>query len=387
MHLFPVFLLVMNALALLALRGALPVLRTRAFVAGYVVATLLSVFPWAALAFGGWDALEMYGAATSLVWSISIAWNVSVTLLVFSWPVWRLLVAAASRGAAHLQPDEDRRRVLRRAGLLVPMGGLAFGTSGVAAAGFRPFVRRLTLQWPDLPEGLDGFKVGQFSDVHVGPFVSPAQVAAGIQALNDEKVDVVVMTGDLHDDNAFMPAINEAFRLVTAPHGLIGILGNHEYYAGVREYLDHVRQGPMRLLVDDAMVLERNGARLHLSGVDYPFQGLDGPAEAASRSVAKALQSAQPGDFKLCLAHHPTCWDEARRHGVHLTLSGHTHGGQVAVGGRSVFRDVFKYMLGLYEDGPQRLFVTGGLGHWFPFRLGCPPEVVVIELKRGTTSA
>jgi predicted MPP superfamily phosphohydrolase len=380
-----IFNSIINLIVFLMFRETMPWARRRWFTVAFWSAALLAVVPWALLAALGWRALDDgLGPLTGAAWMVSIVWQVAIVAAAMAWPVWRTLVAFIRRhDRAAQRVNPQRRALLGRLGALVPTGALMVSAVGVAAASFTPFVRRLTLYFSDLHPDLDGFRIGQFSDVHAGPFVSAAHVNAAIAALNAERVDLTVMTGDLLDDTSMMPALNRAFSTCTARHGLIGVLGNHEYYAGLETYLSHARKGPMRLLIDESIRLHHGAARIHVAGVDYPFRGMDGPAAAAAASMSLAMAGAQPGDFKLCLAHHPTCWEEARKHGAHLTLSGHTHGGQVALGGTSLFAKMFKYILGLYEVGPHRLYVTAGLGHWFPFRLGCPAEVVVVELRQG----
>jgi len=377
---FATFFLLLHGMGFVMLRHGVAGARHRTFTVGYWVAAALALAPWLTLGLWSWDAVDRVPA---WIWNTSIAWTVSVTVLVTGWPVWRPLLGLLERAAARPGVDEARRELLKKLGWLVPSGALGLGSVGVVAAGLRPKVTTLTLHWPDLPEGLHGFKIGHFSDVHVGPFISPATAQAAVEALNEAKVDVQVMTGDLLDDVEFVPALNRVFTGVKAQHGLLGILGNHEHWVGIPQYMEGISKGPMKMLVNEGHVITHNGARLHVSGIDYPFRGMDGPAAVTDRFLDKALAGVQDGDFKLCLAHHPTCWDSAKTRGVHLTLSGHTHGGQVALGGKSVFAALYRYILGFYQDGPAKLFVTAGLGHWFPFRFGCPAEVVVVTLQRG----
>ncbi|MBI5494748.1 MAG: metallophosphoesterase [Deltaproteobacteria bacterium] len=380
MFAFPLFWTAVTFIAWFLMRRSLPAARTRSFTVVCGVAAGVSLVPWAAVMALGWDAFDRVPPWS---WSAAIAVNLGMLFVIVGWPVWGTAAVLWERRQRAREPDPARRALLARAGALVPGASFAVSSGGVAAATLEPVVNRVVMHWPDLPPALEGFRIGQLTDVHVGPFVGPEHVVAAVTALNRENVDLVVMTGDLVDDVSLMPGVNAAFAGVRARHGIMGVLGNHEHYAGLREYRDYVRQGPMRLLVDEGTTVEHGGARIHVGGVDYPFRRMDGPPEAARASMVKAMAGAEGADFRLCLAHHPTCWDEARRHGAHLTLAGHTHGGQVAVGGRSIFAGAFRYILGRYEQGASRLYVSSGTGHWFPFRLGCPAEVVVVELRRG----
>lgn len=379
MLLFSLVCIALNLAAYAAVRRVVPAARTRSFTVTVATLGALAWLPWGAFWALGWSALE---TVPQWAWLASLAWEVgTITLCIGSlgWmPVSAFLHARSQKPGI----DPARRALLTQASMVVPAVTWGTGVAGVANAQRGPVVRNLVLAWPDLPPALHGFRVGQFSDVHVGPFVMPNQVALAVDALNDAGCHLQVMTGDLHDDNALIPDVLVAMKRCRAPYGLTGILGNHEYYAGLQAYLRMVKDGPMRMLIDQHQIITHNGARLYIAGVDYPFGAWGRASVSVHTSMRQALKGRQPGDFTLCLAHHPICFDSARQHGVHLTLSGHTHGGQVVGLGRTLFAPLFKYMLGTYTEGTSQLHVTSGLGHWFPYRLGLPPEVVVVELQR-----
>ena len=147
------------------------------------------------------------------------------------------------------------------------------------------------------------------------------------------------------------------------------------------------------VLVGGGVVLERNGARLWLAGADDPARGLDGPAAFLARTVADAL-SPCPADItcKVLLSHRPRAFDTAPSHGATLTLSGHTHGAQMALFGRSWLQPLWpeSFLLGHYtrrgQTGTSHLYTSAGLGHWMPFRLNCPCETVLITLRTDVTT-
>jgi predicted MPP superfamily phosphohydrolase len=115
--------------------------------------------------------------------------------------------------------------------------------------------------------------------------------------------------------------------------------------------------------------------------VDYPFARTTSRQEAMQRSAERAFASARPGETLLCLSHHPDFFPIASQRGARLTISGHTHGGQVAGIGSALAHLFFKHVLGWYGDGDNKLYVSGGTGHWLPFRIGVPAEVTVLTLK------
>jgi hypothetical protein len=282
----------------------------------------------------------------------------------------------------------ERRNLLVGVGRAVPL--LAAGTSsaGIVAGSSGFEVREVEVRLRGLPRALDGFRIGQITDVHVGTFIDTQYVRATVEAMNEAKVDLQVMTGDLIDDLGQLRETMSALEACRAPHGMLAILGNHEHWRGLRPireaYAESARRGsPVRLLVDESHVLEHAGERLRVVGVDYPMSGrsMRVKAERMRRSAELAFRDVSPGETILCLTHHPDFFPLAEERGARLTLAGHTHGGQVAILGMPLFRFAFDYMLGRYRRGNGQLYVSGGTGHWLPFRLGVPAEVTLFTLR------
>jgi predicted MPP superfamily phosphohydrolase len=117
-------------------------------------------------------------------------------------------------------------------------------------------------------------------------------------------------------------------------------------------------------------------------GVDYPMgRGPGVKAKRFQHSAEVAFQGVGSDELVLCLSHHPSFFPFAAERGAHLTLAGHTHGGQVALLGMPLFWFAFEFMLGRYKWKDSHLYVSGGTGHWLPFRLGIPPEVTILTLR------
>jgi predicted MPP superfamily phosphohydrolase len=181
----------------------------------------------------------------------------------------------------------------------------------------------------------------------------------------------------------------DALAACKAPYGMTAILGNHEYWRGLEPILAGyealAKRAPIRLLVDESHVVEHNGERLRVVGVDYPMARRNPllRSQQMRSSAEAAFQGTAPGEVVLCLSHHPSFFPFAAERGAHLTLAGHTHGGQVAFFGFPLFWFVFDYMLGRYTLKDRHLYVSGGTGHWLPFRIGIPPEVTILTLRKG----
>ena len=297
----------------------------------------------------------------------------------------------------------NRRRFLRTALVGVPLL-----TSGTAAYGLirSATPARLTpvdLWFPDLAAPLDGFRILHLSDLHVGPYVELDDLEHLAQRASALKPDLVLVTGDICDH---MPRYLDTLRLIEQiqpPAGVFASLGNHEHFRGLDQVLRAFERSQIQLLVDDGLTVQvgaatsdtraRAGAGstpLFISGCDDP-QWMRSPESRRrlARFVDESQTKAPVEGFRLLLSHRSTAFDFAAPLGVDLTLSGHTHGFQLGVGGRSLFEDWYpdRYIWGHYNKGNQQLYTSAGVGHWFPFRLGCPPEAPLITLRAGGVRA
>ncbi|WNG29211.1 metallophosphoesterase [Cystobacter fuscus] len=333
--------------------------------------------------------LRLFGSA----WTIS-----ALIVLLLGWPLAIVLsrreLARQKRAADPAAPplpggvDLERRGLLSGVGRALPFVAVGTSTVGLVegASGF--VIREVEVRLRGLPRALDGFRIGQITDVHVGTFIDTTYVRAAVAAMNAARVDLQVMTGDLIDDLSQLDETMAALETCEAPHGMLAILGNHEHWRGVEEVLEGYarsarRGGPVRLLVDEAQVIEHAGQKVRVVGVDYPMRGrsMSVQADRMQRSAEVAFAGASADEVIICLTHHPSFFPLALEKGARLTLAGHTHGGQVAIWGLPVFWFAFDYMLGRYRKGDGQLYVSGGTGHWLPFRLGVPAEVTLLTLR------
>jgi predicted MPP superfamily phosphohydrolase len=131
-------------------------------------------------------------------------------------------------------------------------------------------------------------------------------------------------------------------------------------------------------------VLRVGSAKLQIFGVDDPIR--HGPTANYYRdALTRLAATAEPDAFRLLLCHRPQGFASARELGFHLTLAGHTHGGQLGLLGKSAFEVILghRHQWGLYRENERVLYTSSGFGHWFPFRLHCPTELPIITLRRG----
>jgi uncharacterized protein len=361
----------------------------------FVGLVALSLLAWGlpiALGLGLHGQIPVVGAPLKLfsaVWSVALLIGVlfGAPFVLHRW--WSARRASRPAGPVTGVVDLERRSVIMNVGRAVPLLAVGTSSAGVVSGSSGFEVRELEVRLKELPPALEGFRIGQITDIHVGPFISPAYVRAAVEAMNDAKVHLQVMTGDLVDDLDQLDETMAALEACKAPHGMLAILGNHEHWRGLEPILAGYealakKGAPIRLLVDEAHVIEHAGERLRVVGVDYPMAGRN-PLRKVQRmrqSAEVAFQGISPGETVVCLAHHPDFFPYAAERGAHLTLSGHTHGGQVAILGVPLFGFAFEFMLGRYRRKDSHLYVSGGTGHWLPFRLGVPAEVTILTLRK-----
>lgn len=342
-------------------------------------------------------------------------------------PAVELVRRFRARGATRAAPGRAMRLLVLRpfwygqlagpllggVGLLGVLVGLPFGAAGtfgrfalaavasvlalVALAGWlgsrRLRVKRLTAMWPDLPAALDGLRIAQLSDLHVGPHLPRGFLKRVRRAVDEASADMILVTGDLVDDFAQdVDVYARWFGSMQAPLGVWISPGNHDVYAGWDDVRARLEQLPVRILVNEWRDVPRGDAELAVIGLGDPAGRQwrrDGGADVAP-APTRAVSGIREGVFTIALAHNPVLWPELARLGVRLTLSGHTHWGQFANPRRawSLASHFLEHAMGAHSTGTSLLYIHPGTGYWgIPFRLGAWPEVAIIELRRGGASA
>ena len=282
------------------------------------------------------------------------------------------------RGSRSESFDSARRRAIRIATAGVVIAAVATTSYGVVEAA-RPEVVRVTVPLAALPDEFDGLRVALISDLHVGPSRGSEFTARVVETVNAERPDLVAIAGDLVDGTVEKVAGDlQPLERLSAPLGVYGVSGNHEFYAddGGR-WLDVWDRLGIRTLRNEHAVVERGGASIDIIGIhDYSSPK---PYEP---DLSRALDGLDRERFGLLLAHEPRQAFEASDMGVDLQLSGHTHGGQMWP---------IRYLVplqqpsveGLDRVGETTLYTTRGAGAWGPpTRVGAAPEITILELVR-----
>jgi predicted MPP superfamily phosphohydrolase len=256
--------------------------------------------------------------------------------------------------------------------------GFAIAAYGVLVRRRWTRVRRIEIELPRLPPRFDGYRIVQLSDVHVGTMNRARSVEKWVQKTNALDADVVAVTGDLlSSGTAFHDEAIDALGGLRARDAVIGCLGNHDYYSEDALCRGLEARG-LRMLRNRGFAIERENETIFLAGVEDYWRGSP-DLDAATRGAN--------GAPVVLLAHNPDYFPVAREAGVALTLSGHTHAGQIAVPFAvemlNLSRIAVRWSAGVYRDGEAILFVHAGLGTTGPaIRIGAAPEIVEITLRR-----
>ena len=272
---------------------------------------------------------------------------------------------------------------------------------GMVKGGTDYTVRRVTLKFPNLPAGFDGFKVLQISDLHTGSFNSTEPLERAVAMINAQGADLILMTGDLVNNRAeevepHIPALSQ----IKSDLPIFSSLGNHDYGDYVAEFREdralwrqnlerlmqnHAKMG-WTLLNDTTHFIERGGDKIAILGIQNSSSHLNFHTYG---NLPKAHAASADAPFKILLSHDPSYWEShiQKYPDIDLTLSGHTHGMQFGLNlpflKWSPVQYAYKQWAGLYEQGRQKLYVNVGLGYLgYPGRVGFLPEITVFELRR-----
>src|SRR5450631_2207819 len=289
-----------------------------------------------------------------------------------AWLGWSLFHGFA-HGAARVH--EARLQALVLLGLTVVLTAWALFSAAVVLK-----LRRVTVRLDGLGQGLEGLRIVQISDLHIGDALDEPFLRRVVAKVNALAPDVVAVTGDLVD--GLVPAVRDfvaPLGELRARFGVYYVTGNHEYYWGGPEWEAEVGRLGLTVLRNSHRVITRGGSELALGGVP-DLQGIRFHPDHACRPDL-AFAGAPEGAPRILLAHQPAAARTAAEAGVHLQLSGHTHGGQIFP------FDFFVWLSQQVLSGLRKLFgiwvyTHRGTGTWGPkMRLGARPEIAEITLR------
>lgn len=301
----------------------------------------------------------------------------------------------------YAQPESyfpERRKFLSILGVGVAGIFSLLFIDGIVFGKYRHRVRKVKLKIAGLPQQFKGYKIVQISDVHSGSFFHPEKLKHAIDLINEQNADLVLFTGDMVNNYAeeFKPFV-PLFSTIRAKDGKFSILGNHDYgdygdWKSAEEKSQNIpqlaalqRDAGFDLLRNEHRIIERNGEKLYLIGVEnwgeppFPQYGdLNKASEGIPPEAAKILMSHDPTHFDAVVKKHPS--------NVQLTLSGHTHGMQFGLDLKNIrwspVQYRYKKWADLYESEGKYLYVNRGFGVIaYPGRVGIEPEITLFELS------
>lgn len=237
-----------------------------------------------------------------------------------------------------------------------------------------PEVTENSLFLRGLPAAFQGLRLLQLSDIHHSVYLSLRKVERAVEAANRLGAEVVTLTGDFITFSPhYVAPVARALGRLRAPLGVYAVLGNHDYRAGAEFVSAELQRNGIQVLRNSNTVLRRGLAELWLAGVDDVRYSCD---------LARAARGIPRRRSKILLCHNPVIIRQAARYGFDLVLSGHTHGGQVRLPGFDSFYRRERFRTGWDRLHSTQLYVNRGLGQVVvPFRLGCPPEIALFELR------
>lgn len=305
------------------------------------------------------------------------------------------------KGHSNSLPGEviSRSEFISKAALVataVPFGTMAYGIIS-GAHDYR--VRRVVVKLDNLPKAFDGIRLVHLSDIHSGSFWNKTAVKGGIEMVMAEKPDLIFFTGDLvNNESEEVRDYIDIFNKLHAPLGVFSVTGNHDYgdykswnsklekQQNFADLIEAHRLLGFNLLMNENRTITIGGEQISIVGNENWGAG----RFSKYGQLAKAVEGTQESPVKLLLSHDPSHWDAQIRPSfkdIDITFAGHTHGFQfgVEVGNFkwSPSQYAYKQWAGLYTAGKQHLYVNRGFGYLgYPGRIGMPPEITMMELKR-----
>lgn len=282
--------------------------------------------------------------------------------------------------------DENKRKIIQTSAWSLATIPFIMVSKGLLSTTLDFTIRRTEIKIPNLPKGLDGLRIVQISDLHLGSFFDYSAFQEVSRLVNGLKPDIIVITGDFVNNNPkeIIPNYNDLKNL-KADIGLYSCLGNHDHYMKDAEHQTLIKvlnDLGANLMINRSEKLIINGSILNIVGIDnigmrQNFGDLD-----------EAFKNVNENETSILLCHDPTNWDKniRNKYPADLTLSGHTHGGQVAweFNGLELkpAKFVYRQSEGLYRNAESQIYVNRGIGTVGPpLRIGVKPEITEIILK------
>ena len=364
-----------------------------------VIATIAMPIGWPSRGYGLDGAMPMALRMVQILWHLIVLlpFMIGLTVVILLRLIWRgihwggMKIAACFRTTAAEPPAVvpaqpqirlTRRQLLAAAAVMLPPLALSAAVGAAMWQRGRYRIRRISVPVPNLPEALDGMSIAHVTDTHISRFLQMDDLPGIIARTNALNADLILFTGDLIDSGfGDLPALTAALKEMRpgAPGGLVMCVGNHDIMRDGTHFVREVKASGIPLLVNEALSLRVRGTGIQLLGLNWYRSDAD--LRSGLRRTLSRFR--RPAEFPILLSHHPHAFDAAIADELPLTLSGHSHGGQIMltdhIGAGPI---LFRYWSGLYRRNGSSLVVSNGVGNWFPLRIGAPAEIVLLTLER-----
>lgn len=357
---------------------------------GLLLFAFLSAITWAGFVYFRISSTMNYVLATTTAVSAVINFALLVSLPfsgVINTASHFITKYRTKRGVENEDAPQSRKRrlVLQSAAAAFPFSAVALGSGGLTKSFTGVDVREIPFYYEDLPDDLDGFRIFHVSDSHLGPYVDNDDIEALMLRAEPFKPDLLLYSGDIADDLDMLPGCIKLIEQLKTPYGSYASMGNHDYYRGAPQVIAEFDKSSVPMLINRGVNIKVKGTELFIGGADDPRRMGVPIHDFLEDTVRKTLDQASNNVFKVIMSHRPSGFDITAKYNVDLTLSGHTHGCQIGFMGQPIFNEWGgeSYVWGHYKIGRSQLYTSSGVGHWFPFRLGCPTEAPIIVLKKG----
>jgi uncharacterized protein len=311
----------------------------------------------------------------------SLFTTLSSQLIIFITEKWTSS-RVAKAGADDVAQPQRRALLAKGAAGISLLGSSALSARGLSEGSNPPRLNQIKVPIKGLREGLEGFRIVQLSDVHIGPTLRADFLTTIVRRVNALAPDLVAITGDLVDGSvAHLADHVRPLAGLKSRYGTFFTTGNHEYYSGADQWIAFLEQLDIKVLRNEHITLMHDQTPIDIIGVDDWRAGVFGGGHG--HDLPKAVHNRQTDHTSILLAHQPKSIFEAADHQIDLVLSGHTHGGQLWPF-RFMVMLVQPYLEGLYQHNERTsIFVHRGTGYWgVPMRLGVEAEIAELTLTR-----
>lgn len=240
---------------------------------------------------------------------------------------------------------------------------------------YSPIIRTYKIKLDKKSSNLTKLRIAMASDMHFGTLSGKAHLQRLVNKVNALQSDLILLPGDIIDDEPgpfIRKNMGDIMKQMTAPLGVYGVLGNHEYYGGkIPEFLQQMKKIDIHILMDEIITI----------GDDLVIVGRKDRTDKMRQPLEKLLEDVDRNLPLIVMDHQPYELDKAEQNGVDLMLSGHTHRGQMAPN-HLITRKLYELDWGYLQKNNSHFVVSSGFGFWGPpLRIGSRSEIIQIEIE------